>query len=100
MKEFKTVEELRNDEELQSMCRSEWRKVKLNGKEVYACTTDQQYEDIICSGIYEMIENLFEHFEISTEDLFISDFVPDMRDLILGNLKENEIEFVDMYEEY
>ena len=100
MKEFKTVEELRNDEELQYMGRYQWRKVKLNGKEVYACTTDQQYEDIICSGIYEMLENLFEHFEISTEDLFISDFVPDMRDLILGNLKENEIEFVDVYEEY
>ena len=100
MKEFKTVEELRNDEELQGMCRSEWRKVKLNGKEVYACTTDQQYEDIICGGIYEMLENLFNHLEINTEFSFVGDFVPDMRDLILGNLKENGIEFVDVYEEY
>ena len=100
MKEFKTLEELRNDEELQYMGRYQWRKVKVNGKEVYACTTDQQYEDIICSGIYEMLENLFKHFEISTENLFISDFIPDMRDLIIGNLKENEIEFVDVYEEY
>lgn len=100
MKEFKTVEELRNDEELQSMCRSEWRKVKLSGKEVFACTTDQQYEDIICGGIYDMLYNLFRHFNISTEDMFISDFIPDMRDLIIGNLKENGIEFVNVYEEY
>ena len=100
MKEFKTVEELRNDEELKYMGRYQWRKVKLNGKEVYACTTDQQYEDIICGGIYDMLYNLFKHFDISTEDMFISDFIPDMRDLILGNLKENGIEFVNVYEEY
>ena len=100
MKEFKTVEEMRNDEELQSMCRSEWQKVKINGKEMFACTTDQQYEDIICSGIYNMLCELFEHFESSTEDLFVSGLVFDMRDLILGNLKENGIEFVDVYEEY
>ena len=76
MKEFKTLEEMRNDEELQSMCRSEWRKVKLSGKEVYACKTDQQYEDIVCGGIYDMLYNLFKHFDISTEDMFISDFIP------------------------
>ena len=99
MKEFKTVEEMRNDEELQSMCRSEWQKVKVNGKEMFACTTDQQYEDIICSGIYNMFCELFEHFELGDED-DVPDFVPDIRDLILGNLKENGIEFVDVYEEY
>lgn len=98
MKEFKTVEELRNDEELQYMGRYQWQKVKLNGKEVFACTTDQQYEDIICCGIDTMLCDLFEHFNLENED--ICDFIPDMRDLILGNLKENGIEFVDVYTEY
>ena len=99
MKEFKTLEEMKNDEELQDMYKSEWQKVKVDGKEVFACTTNQQYEDIICSGIYDMLCNLFEHFELGGED-DVPDFVPDIRDLILGNLKENGIEFVDVYDEY
>lgn len=35
MKEFKTVEEMRNDEELQSMGRYQWQKVKVDEKELY-----------------------------------------------------------------
>ena len=47
MKEFKTLEEMRDDEELQSMGRYQWQKAKVNGEEVFACSTNQQYEDIL-----------------------------------------------------
>ena len=97
-KEFKTVEEMRNDEELQYMGRYQWQKVKIDGKEVFACTTDQQYENIICTGIDNMLCDLFEHFNLDNGD--ICDFIPDIRDLVIRNLKENGIEFVNVYEEY
>lgn len=99
MKEFNSVEELRNDEELQSLGRYSWQKVKLNGKEVFACATDQQYEDIVCSGICQMLYNLFEHFELP-ENYDTTELVSDIRDFVLGKLKEDGIEFVDVYEEY
>ena len=99
MKEFNSVEELRNDEDLQSLGRYSWQKVKLNGKEVFACSTDQQYEDIICSGVYEMLCNLFEHFRLF-ENHDTTELTTDIRDFVLGKLKEDGIEFVDVYEEY
>lgn len=99
MKEFNSVEELRNDEELQSLGRYSWQKVKLNGKEVFVCSTDQQYEDIVCAGVDEMLCDLFEHFGLS-ENHDTIDFIPDIRDFVLKKLKEDGIEFVDVYEEY
>jgi len=98
MKEFKSIDELQDDKELQNMGRYCWEKVKLNGKEVFACTTDQQYEDILWGGAYEMLKELFEHFEIDKYDA--SDFSSDVRDFILARLEEYGIRFVDVFDEY
>ena len=102
MKEFKTVEEMRDDEDLQSMGRYQWQKVKVNGEEVFACSTDQQYEDIIWGGINETLEQLFKHFHISPEDNqdYLTDLSSVVRDFVLERLEENGIEFVDVYDEY
>lgn len=98
MKEFNSLEELRDDKELQSMGRYCWKKVKLNGKEVFACTTNQQYEDIIWSETDEMLNHLFEHFGI-VEDT--TDLSSEIRDFVLERLEEEYgIELVDVYDEY
>ena len=99
MKEFKTEEELRADEELQSMGRYQWQKVKVNGEEVFACSTNQQYEDIIWGGVHEMLSELFEHFELKSE-FDASDYASDIRDKVLEMLDDEGIKFVDVYEEY
>lgn len=99
MKEFKTLEEMRNDEELQSMGRYQWQKAKINGEEVFVCSTDQQYEDIIWGGVYETLNNLFKHFELESE-FNASDYASDIRDNILERLEDEGIKFVDVYEEY
>ena len=103
MREFKSIEELQDDEELKKMGRYCWEKVKLNGKEVFACSTNQQYEDIIWSETYEMLEHLFQHFNIEQEcnpDYFITDLSSQVRDFVLETLEENGIKFVDVYDEY
>ena len=97
MKEFKSIEELKNDESLKNMGRYCWEKVKLEGKEVFACTTNQQYEDIIWGGIYEMLNDLFKYYEVKNEP---SDLSSDIRDFVLEKLEEEGIEFVDVYDEY
>lgn len=98
MKHFDTVDELKSDRELRDMDKYEFEKVMLNGKPVYACTTNQQYEDIICGGAYETLENLYTHFGISEEPS--NDMCSDIRDFILEKLKEKGIEMVDIYDEY
>lgn len=98
MKHFDTVDELKSDRELRDMDKYEFEKVMLNGKPVYACTTNQQYEDIIWGGAYETLENLYTHFGISEEPS--NDMCSDIRDFILEKLKEKGIEMVDIYDEY
>ena len=99
MKEFKTLEEMRDDEELQYMGRYQWQKVKVNGEEVFACSTNQQYEDILWGGTYEMLDKLFEHFELKGK-FDASDYAPTIRDNILEMLEDEGIKFVDVYDEY
>ena len=100
MLKFKNVEELQNNEELQNMGRYEWNKVKLDGKEVFACTTNQQYEDIIWGETYEMLKHLFEHFKIDDEEQYTADYASTIRDFVLELLGENGIKFVDVFDEY
>ena len=99
MKEFETVEEMRNDEDLQSMGRYQWQKVKVDNEEVFACSTNQQYEDILWGGAYEMLDNLFEHFELKCK-FDASDYASTIRDNILEMLEDEGIKFVDVYDEY
>ena len=100
MMEFDTLKDLQNDETLQNMGRYQWRKVKLAGEEVFACTTSQQYEDIIWGDIYEMFKKLFEHFEIEKEGQDITDCATCIRDEVLELLEKHGIKFVDVFEEY
>lgn len=100
MLEFDNIEDLQNNKDLQNMGRYCWDKVKLNGKEVFACTTNQQYEDIIFGETYEMLKHLFEHFNINTEQQDIADYTTSIRDFVLDLLRENGIEFVDVFDEY
>ena len=105
MLEFNTVEELKNCKELMTLGRYQNQKVKLAGKEVYACTTNQQYEDIIWGGIRETLEKLNKQFG---NDLFKDEDEDDItyassliRDAALEKLKEEfGIEFVDVFDEY
>lgn len=103
LREFNTLEELKNDPELKKMSRFSWEKVKLNGEEVFACTTDQQYEDIVWSGVYDVLEKFYAHFGINTKDKQdeLTDFSSEIRDFILGLLeKKDSIILVDVYDEY
>ena len=100
MLEFDNIKDLQNNKDLQKMGRYSWDKVKLNGKEVFACTTNQQYEDIIFGETYEMLKHLFEHFNINTEQQDIADYTTSIRDFVLDLLRENGIEFVDVFDEY
>ena len=98
MLEFKTMEELQDCEELQNMGRYEWKKVILKGKEVIACTTDQQYEDIIWGGTQEMLEELSKYYE---KDFYTGDLATEVRDFILARLEDDyDTRFVDVYDEY
>lgn len=98
MLEFKTKEELQNCKELQNMGRYEWQTVKLNGKEVIACTTNQQYEDIIWGGAQQILTELSDYYE---KDLYTGDLATDIRDFILARLEsEYGLEFVDVFDEY
>lgn len=99
MKEFMTIKQMQNDEELQSMGRYQWQKVKVNGEEVFACSTNQQYEDIIWGGVHEMLSELFKHFELEGK-FDASDYASDIRDNILEMLEDEGIKFVDVCEEY
>lgn len=80
------------------MCRYEWKKVKLNGKEVFACTTNQQYEDIIWGSLNEMFNELFDRYELTDE--CAADWASSIRDVILDTLSDNGIIFEDVFDEY
>lgn len=99
MKKFNSLEELQNDPELQKMCRYCWQKVELAGEEVFACTTNQQYEDILWGGAFEMLNQLCEHFRIEDE-VDTSDFASIIREFVLDTLEERGIKFVDVFDEY
>lgn len=98
MLEFNTKEELQDCEELQNMGRYRWQVVKLNGKEVIACTTNQQYEDIIWSGAQEILEELSAYYE---KDFYTGDLATEVRNFILAKLEsEYGIRFVDVFDDY
>ena len=99
MRKFKTEQELKNDPELRDMCRYCWERVELEGKEVFACTTNQQYEDIIWGGALEMLNQLCEHFRIADE-INTNDLATDVRDFVLEKLEEQGVKFVDVFDEY
>ena len=98
MLEFNNVEELQNCKELQNMGRYNYEYVKLNGKEVIACTTNQQYEDIIWGGAQEILEELDSYYGT---DIQSGDLATEIRDFILARLEEEySIKFVDVFDEY
>lgn len=97
-KEFDTLEELKNDPDLQKMGRYSWTKVMLKGKPVYACTTNQQYEDILWGGANEMLTKFNQHFNILEDPS--ADLCSDVRDFILERLQEQGIELVNVFDEY
>lgn len=99
MLEFETIEDLRDSKELRDMGRYEHQKVLLDGEEVIACTTDQQYDDLIWGGVYEIIEKLKSEYDL--EDVEECDIASETRDFILEKLSQDyKIEFVDVYDEY
>lgn len=98
MLNFNSIEEIQNDERFKLMNRNDYEKVKLNGKEVIVCSTNQIYEDIIWGRIYEMLEELDDKFDLGIE---ISDLSSNIRDDVLDKLYQYErVEFVDVYDEY
>ena len=97
MLEFNTKEELQSCEELRNMGRYQWQKVKLEGREVIACTTNQQYEDIIWGKLHSIFEELNEYYGT---DIWSDDLASVIRDEILERLENEGIEFVDVFDEY
>lgn len=103
MKEFSSIKELREDNELRNMGRNEYQKVKVNGEEVFTCATNQQYEDIIWSGINNSIVSLLSHFGIQECECMdiVTDLSSTARDMILKRLgEENILKIVDVFENY
>lgn len=97
MREFKTIEEVKNCVELRKAGRYHWERVKVNGEEMIACTTDQQYEDIIWSGIYEMLEQLSDKYDLVIDSM---NMASEVRDIVLEKLEEEHVKFVDVFDEY
>lgn len=98
IKNFENLEALKNDPELMDMDRYSWKKVMLNGEPVYACTTNQQYEDILWGGTCDMLQDLYTHFGIEKEPS--ADLCSDVRDFILERLQEQGFKLVDVFDEY
>lgn len=98
IKNFESLEALKNDSELMGMERYSWKKVLLKGKPVYACTTNQQYEDILFGGTYDMLTEFNQHFQIPEEPSV--DLCSDVCNFILERMQEQGIEFVDVFNEY
>ena len=98
IKNFESLEALKNDSELMDMDSYSWEKVLLKGKPVYACTTNQQYEDILWGGIYDMLTKFNQHFQIPEEPSV--ELCSDVRDFILERMQEQGIELVDVFDEY
>ena len=98
MLNFNSIDELRKDEDLRRMNRYCHQRVKLKGKEVIACTTNQQYEDIIWGGAQDILEALDDRYGTKIAD---SDLATDIRDFILARLEsEFDVKFVDVFTEY
>lgn len=97
MLKFKSLEELKSNKELQNMGRYEHQKVKLNGEIYNACTTNQQYEDIIWGKLYEIFEELNKEYELVIPS---DDFSSEIRDVILEKLEDHGVRFVDVFDEY
>ena len=104
MLSFNNLKELQDCEELQNMCRFEWREVILNGKTVIACTTNEQYENILWSGLNEVLEELMEYYgkDCSSHSKYdMTDLTSEVRDFVLEKLdKEFDMRFVDVYDFY
>ena len=98
MLEFNNIEELWDCEELQNLDRYQYKVVKLEGKEVIVCPTNQQYEDIIWGGIQNILEEID---DIYKTDVASGDLAALARDFILNGLEDGYgVKFVDMYDEY
>ena len=94
---FNTVEELRGSEELRRMGRYGWQKVKLGEEEVFACTTDQQYDDLIWGHAEALLKELFDRYGIKKDTC---ELATEVRDFLLEQLDREGIKFVDVFEEY
>lgn len=98
MLEFNNIEELQNCKELQNMGRYNYEYVMLNGKKVIACTTNQQYEDIIWGGVQDILEQIDAYYGT---DVASGDIASMTRDFILERLNDMyKIKFVDVFNEY
>ena len=98
MREYNSIEELKADKELQTMSRYAHVKARINGKEVIVCRTNQQYEDIIWGGVYDVMEKLNEKYGLTVDTC---NYASEIRDIILGKLSdEYDVHFVDIFDEY
>ena len=98
MLNFNSKEELQNCTELQNMGRYQYKNVILNGKKVIACTTNQQYEDIIWGGAQGILEELDDYYGT---DIQCGDLATEIRDFILARLEDKyNMKFVDVFDEY
>lgn len=97
---YSSIEELRADEELQNMSRYAYKKVLLEGKPVFACTTNQQYEDILWGGINDTLVKFEEHFGMRGNILDVDDLTSEIRDFILDKYERREVKLVDVFTQY
>lgn len=98
---YSSIEELRADKELQNMSRYAYKKVLLEGKPVFACTTNQQYEDILWDGINSTLCKFEEHFGLIEEIILdVDDLTSEIRDFILDKYERRGVKLVDVFTQY
>ena len=101
MLSFNSIDELQDCDELRSMGRYQHCEVMLEGRKVIACTTNQQYEDIIWGALNEMFEELASEYDNDKLQNFACDLSSEVRDIVLEKLEKTcGIEFVDVFNEY
>ena len=98
MLEFNSLEELKNNEELKALSKQDFQKVLLQGREAIVCGTNLVYEDMLWGGIYEIIYQVNEKFDLLLDEC---EFASQLRDEILDMICDSYgIQFIDMCDEY
>lgn len=107
MKKFKTIEEMRKDQDLMNLVYGEYVRVLIGGKEYIVSAIDGTYNDIIEDFFYKALESINKEFEInelpvpkrySLKDAMFETCVA-LRDKMLEEYAEAGINFINVREE-
>ena len=107
MKKYKTIKEMRQDQDLMNLVYGEYVRVLIGGKEYIVSAIDGTYNDIIEDFFYKALESINKEFEInelpvpkrySLKDAMFETCVA-LRDKMLEEYAEAGINFINVREE-